>query len=217
MAKAIAGITAMSCRSNAGSEVSLVNAKNENYKRSIALFFNLVALSFWVFLSNVASSSLTNEFCSISNTYKRFSMEVNKKNVDFPGQRLLNETLLDAIFYLASMCVQLFVCVWMCVCRRLAESQGVLESVNWAWDLGGMNGHSCAASATCTHSLTLICCQSFVVFQFRKCHRTNHLLSSNMFACVCVCVSVFVCLCIGFGVLLFVWLRCWVSNNWLFI
>lgn len=32
-------------------------------------------------------------------------MEVNKKNVDFPGQRLLNETLLDAIFYLASMCV----------------------------------------------------------------------------------------------------------------
>lgn len=60
----------------------------------------------------------------------------------------------------------------------------------WAWDLGWMNGHSCAASATCTHSLTLICCQSFVVFQFRKCHRTNHLLSSNMFACVCSCVCV---------------------------
>lgn len=54
-----------------------------------------------------------------------------------------------------------------------------------------MNGHSCAPSATCTHSLTLICCQSFVVFQFRKCHRTNHLLSSNMFACVCVCLCVF--------------------------
>lgn len=80
-------------------------------------------------------------------------MEVNKKNVDFPGQRLLNETLLDAIFYLASMCVQLFVCVWVCVCRRLAESQGVLESVNWAWDLGGMNGHSCAAQRY-VHSLT---------------------------------------------------------------
>lgn len=41
-------------------------------------------------------------------------MEVNKKNVDFPGQRLLNETLLDAIFYLASMCLQ--VCVYVCVC-----------------------------------------------------------------------------------------------------
>lgn len=80
----------------------------------------------------------------------------------------------------------------VCECECVWAWPKVKENwiLYWAWDLGWMNGHSCAASATCTHSLTLICCQSFVVFQFRKCHRTNHLLSSSMFACVCSCVCV---------------------------
>lgn len=64
--------------------------------------------------SNVASSSFTNEFCSnpqFQTLTKGSPWKLTKKNVDFPGQQLLNETLLDAIFLFSQ-----HVCTSMCVC-----------------------------------------------------------------------------------------------------
>lgn len=58
-------------------------------------------------------------------------MKVNKKNVDFPGQQLLNETLLDAIFLFSQ-----HVCTSMCVCGCVCADAWSKVKEYWIRSIG---------------------------------------------------------------------------------